>query len=541
MKSSIILGFVVMLLMANVTISASEEKDKLRILVDESRIRSIDEETLEAYVEEAEKIAKELEEQLEQLGLDVVIIITCNEKCSFKNLGEPWGFGITKSAIEKEAKVTIKDSGKLSYTTLQKYDVLVITSFEKKYSSEEVDAIKKFVEKGGGLFFLADNESQYNTIAQAFDVSFFPERAIIADEKAEGFDDDTHVFYVDDIKPHPITKGVKKIALNSGIPIVSYTSGDVLVKTSKNSWIDYEENEIGKKDAGEKEGPFNILLAVDHIGRGRAVFFGGAMSFWNETAIEEDHGNVDLFTNAVKWLGETGGPYKQYKILNNQAQELLQKATSLYATHRFSEAKDKVLDAIDICEESGETYANSEALEGVERAESLLEKCETGIQADEIFEKAEDLFTKREYEKAIEEYEKAIPLYNEIEYTERVDECSTKIDESYQWMELREEASSLLSQAEDAFSKAPSTFDPTGYENALAIYEQAKQKWEEYNDPAYIAACEEKIALCNDNIAHIKRTKMITIIAVVVVVVAVAGVVVTITLRRKKKKQNLEP
>ncbi|MGD2247033.1 MAG: hypothetical protein PVF58_01400 [Candidatus Methanofastidiosia archaeon] len=539
MKSWIVLGFVVMLLMTNVTISANEEKDTLRILIDESRIRSIDQETLEAYMEEAEKIAEELEELFEQLGLDVIIKVTCDEKCSFKNVGEPWGFGITKTAIEEEAKVTIKDSGKLSYTTLQKYDVLVITSFEKKYSSEEVDAIKKFVEKGGGLFFLADNESEYNTIAQAFDVSFFSDGGIIADEKAQGFDDDTHVFYVDDIKSHLITKGVKKIALNNGIPIVSYTSGDVLVKTSKNAWIDYEENETGKKDAGEKEGPFDILLAVDHVGRGRAVFFGGAMSFWNDTTIEEDHGNVDLFTNAVKWLGETGGPYKQYKILNDEAHALLQEATSLYATYKFSEAKDNVLEAIDLFEESSETYANSEALEGVERAEILLEQCETGIKAGEIFEKAEDLFTNREYKKAIDEYEKAKPLYNEIKYTKRVDECNTKIDESYQWMELREEASSLLSQAEDAFSKAPSTFDPTGYENALTIYEQAKQKWEEYNDPTYIAACEEKIALCNDNIQHIKRTKMIVIIAGVVAVVA--GVVVTIILRRKKKKQTPEP
>ncbi|KYK32961.1 MAG: hypothetical protein HXS46_19080 [Theionarchaea archaeon] len=187
------------------------------------------------------------------------------------------------------------------------------------------------------------------------------------------------MFYATDIVNHPITKNIDKIALNGGIPIVSYKSGRVLTRTSGSSWIDHEGNGSGTKDREEEEGPFDILLAIENIGRGRAVFFGGAMSFWNEVTLESGQQNLDLFANAIKWLGEPGGPYKQYKILNEQAQVLVQEALSLYETYKLSEAKETFLDAIDAFEESNEMYANSEAIKGIKEVESHLEKCETGL------------------------------------------------------------------------------------------------------------------------------------------------------------------
>ncbi len=535
MKSVIVLGFAVMLLMAHVDLGASEDAGKLKVLVDETRVHSVPEEVKEAYIAEIEDILEELAEILRQMGIYVTIEIeiVCDEKYSFKNIMEPWGFGLAANKIKDIASVTIRDSGKLSYPVLKTYDVLVIASFEKKYSPDEVDAIRKFVENGGGLLLLADIESQNNTVSQAFDVLFYPERATIADDNAEGFADDNHMFFVDNIENHPITKDVKQIALNGGIPIVSYGSGTVLIKTSKSSWIDHEGTGIGTRDKEEKEGPFDILLAAENIGRGRAVFFGGAVSLWNEVVLQSEQENLQLFSNAVKWLGEPGGPYKQYKILNEQAQQLVSEATSLYSNHQFSEARKKFEEAVSIFEESDETYPNPDANRGIEEAKTYIEKCEIGINADNIFRQADTLFNKREYEKAIEEYEKAKPLYEEIEYTEKVQECIRKIDEANNWIALREEAASLLSQAEEALARAPSTFDPAGYESAKSLFEQSRSKWEEYNDPAQVAVCEEKIALCNDGISHIKRTK-IMVIATVAVVAAGLVIAAVILIRRKK-------
>lgn len=535
MRRILYFGLAVVLLAAHITFSveASEPTTKLKVLVDESRVYSVPEEVRDAYVAEIEKELEELSALLSQMGIDVTIEVACDEKYSFENVGEPWGFGLAGARIKDTAAVTIRSSGKLSYSTLRAYDVLVLASFENLYNSDEVDAIKKFVENGGGLLLMADVESENNSVSKAFDVLFFSDRAAIADGKAEKIANENHMFYVDDIRSHEITKDINRIALIGGIPLVDYKSGQVLIRTGENSWIDREGDGFGKKGSEEEQGPLDILLAMEK-GKGRAVFFGGAMSFWNSAVLQSEQENLDLFENSIEWLGEPGGPYKQYKVLNEQAQNVLSIAESLYETHEFSEAKEEFERAIKFFEESNEVYTNSEASEGIEKAEGYLEKCAKGLEANQLFSKAETLFENREYENAIKEYEKAIPLYEEIQYTERVDECTTKIDESHQWISLRDEASSLFSQAEEAFSKAPSTFDITGFEAARSLYEQAKSTWEEYGDPAQVTICEEKIAECNDEIAHIERTKMIVIIAGVAVA---AGLVVVgvIFIRRRKQ------
>jgi tetratricopeptide (TPR) repeat protein len=518
MKKVVILVIVGILLLN--TIQAAEDDDKIKVLIDESRVYVLDEEIQEALLGEFE----EYEELFELFDWGY----------SFKNILEPWGFGFAKARFEKTITTKIRDSGTLTYGVLKDYDVLILASFEKNYSTSEVDAIRQFVENGGGLLLLADFGYPNNCIARAFDVLFMSEEVMIADRKAEKYASDNHMFYVTDITNHPITKDVEQIALNGGIPITNYESGKVLIRTGKDSWADRFDTKFGSKQADEDEGPFDILLAMDDIGKGRAVFFGGAISFWNGILFQEDQQNSELMANAVEWLGEPGGPYKQYKAVNEQAQEVLSDAVSLYEGHKFSQAIDRFEEAIGTFEESIDIYPNAEANDGIEEANTYIAQCETGIEADDIFDDAKDLYDKREYEKAIAEYEEARTLYDEIEYTERAQECTTKVEESNQWIALREEADQLLSEAEDALAAAPSTFDPAGFRNAKSIFEKAKSKWEEYDDSARVATCQEKIQLCNDKIAEIESTKMMVMGAVVVVVIIIT-VIIVIVLKRKSK------
>ncbi|MGC1123349.1 MAG: DUF4350 domain-containing protein [Candidatus Methanofastidiosia archaeon] len=538
MKRTIVLIFVAALLVFNVNPSGSAEtKEKtLKVLVDESRVHAVDEETRKAYVAEFEDLLKEMERLLKQLGMDVTLKVVCDPKYSFQNVGEPWGFGLAKTRLEDSATVVIRDSGGLTYSTLMKYDVLVIASFDRKYTPAEVDAIKQFVENGGGLLLLGDVDSENSSVSQAFDVSFYQERACIADEEAEQLADDIHTFYIDDIASHPITKNVKKIVLKNGVPIVSHKTGQILVTTSSNSWIDREGDGSGIKDKGEEGGPFDVLLAMENFGLGRAVFFGGAASFWNQVTLKNG-GNLSLFDNAVRWLGEPGGPYKQYKILNEQAQTLLGEGIELYGTHKFTEAEKALLDAIDTSERSNDVYPNSESARIIKEAQTYGELCKKGLEADQIFDSAESLFENREYEKAIPEYEKARSLYTEIEHTERSDACRTRITESNEFLALRHEAVTLFSQAEEALNQKSGMFDVTGIEMARSLFEQSRKKWEEFGDPAQVTACEEKITLCNSEIAHKGQTKMLVIVAVVAIIV-VCGAVVAILMRRRKKAES---
>lgn len=491
----------VLLLLSTVTITSGAET--VKVLVDESRVGSYE-----------------------------------DAPYSFDNNVEDWGFGNAGKAVQSVASMDIKKKGKLGYSTLKNYDVLIIASFEESYSSSEVEAIKKFVENGGGLLFMGDIESSNNSVSRAFDVLFSSETVIIADKKAESFRASDYQFFVTDIKSHPVTRGVDQIALNGGIPITSYGSGTVLAETSSDSWADVVGEGLGKKDTDEDEGPFDILLAVE-MGKGRAVFFGSASSLYNWVTGVRDQQNLELIENAVEWLGEPGGPYQQYKTINEQAQNVLTEAESLYEGHQFSQAKTKFGEAIDVFEESNGIYQNPEANEGIETANDYIEKCETGIEADSIFDTALDLYDNREYENAITEFERAKPLYQEIEYTERAQECDTKVSESNNWIALRDEATSLFQKGEDALTTAPSTFSPAGYEEAKSLFEQSKSKWEEYNDPAQVSACNEKIRLCNDEIGKIKNNRMMVIIAVVVIIGVV--VVVIIVVRRRKPKVEAAP
>ena len=127
-------------------------------------------------------------------------------------------------------------------------------------------------------------------------------------------------------------------------------------------------------------------------------------------------------------------------------------------------------------------------------------------------------------------------MYGEVEYTERVEVCRTRIDESIQLIALREEAVSLFSQAEEALNQRSGFFDVAGYETARSLFEQSQKKWEEYNDPAQVAACKERIALCASGIADVERTKILFVIAGFVIVVCVGAAVIFVYRRKKTQK-----
>ena len=519
-----------LLLLSTVNVTTSAET--IKVLVDESRCYN--------------------DELLELIFSEVGDV---DWRYSFENEESFCGFSDMAEKIREVASVDIRKKGKLSYSTLRKYDVLIIASFGEAYSSSEADDILKFVENGGSLILLGDSNYPNNSVSRSFGVSFESETVNICDEAGKEkrisyiilpyivyYTDRRPVFIsIDDFTSHPITKGIDEIVLYEGIPITSYESGRVLVETSRDSWADETGIGVtggGSKQADEDEGPFDVLLAME-IGKGRAVFFGGARSFWNGIVKDEEQ-NLTLIANAVEWAGEPGGPYKQYKTVVEQGEQTLSEAVSLYEGHKFSQAKTKFEEAIGVFEEANEIYPSGEANQGIEEANGYIPNCETGIEADGIFDSAQSLYNNREYEKAIEEYEKAKSLYEEIQYTERALECTQRVDESNNWIALRDEATSLFQKGEDALTTAPSTFSPAGYEEAKSIFEQAKSKWEEYDDPAQVSACDEKITLCNDEIARIKRTRMIVIVGVIGVIAVVIVVVIVVIRKRKPKVAVVE-
>ncbi len=510
MKKMIVF-MIVLLLFSSTHVTTSPEP--LRILVDESRALSLDE------------LFEQLPETVEVLG--ITITITGGDwRYSFENTESSVGFGTAGTELQKTASLDIKKSGKISYHILKAYDVLIIASFTESYSTAEALAIRKFVENGGGLLLLASSSSELNSsVSEQFGVSFPSVGGFIRQEKDKGSTDNV---YIADLVSHPVTEGVNQILLNDGVAIGSYTSGEVLARTGTDSWADGAGEELFEKDEEEEEGPFDILL-VQSVGKGRVVVFGGNGSFDNYTLKEPDHQNLDLLTNAVHWLGESGGPYKQYKQLNEKAQQALSDALSLYEEKKFSQAKTEFDKATDFFTESNEIYPNPEAAEGITEVQSYVPTLEIGVKADSAFDEAAELYENQEYEKAIEAYEKAKALYEEIECTERAHECDTKVQQSSEFIALRNEAAELFEKGEKTLERAPSILSTAGYEEARSLFEESEKKWEDYHDPAHVQACKEKITLCDREIAKIERTRLLIIGAMVGI-----GVLLTLIMRKRK-------
>lgn len=512
------------------TFPVIQSKNSIKVLVEESRVYGWDSHYQDTLIEKgAQK--------------------DTNWDFSFAS-EEIWAFSNAAEEIRRVASINIKKSGTLSYSELRDYDVLIIGSFEESYSSVEMDAVRQFVENGGGLLMLADTHFPDNSVSRTFDVAFPSQETAIADKNGvsrtfryKDWDytlERTLCSYVDDIENHPVTKGIDRIALVYGIPITHYESGIVLARTGSSSWADALGRGEGSKQRDEEAGPFDILLVMESIGKGRAVFVGSSISFWNAVTQDETQ-NLRLLSNAVKWLGEPGGPYKQYQAVNEQAQQIVAEATSLYDNQEFSEAKTKFEEAVAVFEQSKKICPNADAQEGIEDAISWVTKCDIGMQAEQIYNDAMSLFAKREYEKAIEQLEKAKPLYDEIGCTVKAAECATKVDESTMWIALRNKATREFQQAEEALSTAPSRFNAAGYEKAKSLFMQARSSWEEYDDPTQVRACEKYIAQCQKERGEIKNRVIMIEVTAGGVLVALAVAIVFMRGHRQKIKQPSQP
>jgi tetratricopeptide (TPR) repeat protein len=486
--------------------------EPIKVLTDESRIQIVEDpaqwmvDLMKAFGFEYEKIE--------------------DPRYSFENTKEEFGFGTAAERLRSEFSVNIKKSGEINYSNLRNYDVLVITSFSRSYSSGEAEAIHQFVENGGGLFFSAHYDSSNNSVSLIFDVLFPSEGIRILDQSKKS--DNYRRIYLDEFESHPITEGVNQILLDDGVPITRFESGEVLARTSETSWAE-SDSHLYVKDKEEKEGPFDVIL-VQSVGKGRTVFFGGSDSFCNFTVEKEDQENLDFFVNAIRWLGEPGGPYKQYKERNQQAQLLMVDAKSLCDDHKFSEAASKFEDVIVLYTESDEIYDNPEAEQGILEAEMFIEYCEKGMEADILFDEALKLYQERELEEAVSKFESAQSLYQEIGYEARVLECTSQVEECQRLMSVWEEAARLFNEGRTTLEEGSSAVSTAGYEKAKSLFEEARSNWQEYGDEVKAAECDEKISECERGVSVVNRTRVV--LAVVAIVIASSGMAVILKMRK---------
>ena len=205
--------------------------------------------------------------------------------------------------------------GPLDADKLSKYRVLFINlcSAEREpFLVSEIAAIRSFVAQGGSLFVVTDHSNAYlhahmlkpllaelDIVAQTSTACEAPPRLLAG---GNGW------ISVVRFKPHPVTAGLKCIAMQTGTCVDPRFA---VAMTSEKSWADawspgpYCEKNcpgfIGNlvRDPGERSGPLGIVLAKT-FGRGRIAITGDQNMLGGNFIHYAD--NYRLWLNIMAWL-----------------------------------------------------------------------------------------------------------------------------------------------------------------------------------------------------------------------------------------------
>jgi PKD repeat protein len=214
----------------------------------------------------------------------------------------------------------------ITQQSLKEADVLLIIepSISAPYTSSEVEAIRKFVEQGGGLFLVCRMwrgsvrpSGGADPIARAFGVSFKDNGQIHDPTDHAGSDLD--VIRVSTLLSHPVTGGVKSYYYQ-GTYLDELGGTSVLARSDEDSWFDhFGSNDWGDhvKQPTEESGPFPVLAAMEY-GEGRLVFAGDATIMMNDWIGDLDAEKLAL--NIIGWLAflEKEPPVARFSVAPTQ-------------------------------------------------------------------------------------------------------------------------------------------------------------------------------------------------------------------------------
>ena len=181
--------------------------------------------------------------------------------------------------------------------TLEGVDVYIVAGPSREFLEEEVKALKDFVAEGGSLLVLLHISGPVARLTEAFGV-IVSNHVISEEENTLGGSQD---FYVTRFSRHPVTAGLKKIAVFGAWGLLAEGGAEIVAKTSERAWADMNRNRL--HDEGEPRAGFGVL-AVRKFGKGKAVVVSDDAVFSNSFITAAD--NRKLAGNILDWFKERG-------------------------------------------------------------------------------------------------------------------------------------------------------------------------------------------------------------------------------------------
>lgn len=185
----------------------------------------------------------------------------------------------------------------ISDTTLEGIDALVISGAFRPLSPAEVDAVVRFMQKGGKLAVMLHIAPPMESLLARLQVSY---TLGPIQENQNAIDGNPLNFRVKHLGDHPVFRNVKSFSAYGVWGLLPRGSGKIEAATSPRAWVDVVGDGVQR---AEETASFGIAVAGD-VGKGGFIVFGDDAIFQN-TFLDED--NRALAANLAAWLKRKAG------------------------------------------------------------------------------------------------------------------------------------------------------------------------------------------------------------------------------------------
>ena len=358
---------------------------------------------------------------------------------------------------------------------LSKYDALALFVPSRYFHEDEREAIRNFVENGGGLILFGDHRgymeemdiaTSINSVSLMFGIEFNQDVVLDSEKNREG--EECHPI-ISTFASHPVTRDVESAAYICGCSLkLRYPATALAFGNSATT-------------AGEKNGRDVVVLAVSKYGKGRVVAVGDTDFLVGPDILgyEESYlslmDNKRLAMNIFEWCASI-------RMLANEADELVSEGNDLFSQKEYLQAKSRFEKALEI-------YTETTDEPKVAEMQKMISKCNKALDAEAAYQKGLDYLNREEYTSALAEFERCTLLYTEVGGNTGASDAQLMIETCYKALKRRD--------AEGAYGMGEEYYNEGSYESALAEFEKSKSLYSELGDSDRSSEAQLKIDACN--------------------------------------------
>lgn len=182
----------------------------------------------------------------------------------------------------------------LTDQSLNNVAVLVISGARTPLSGQEIQALHTYLNKGGQLCLLLDAKETLSPLLQSLNIAV--SNGLIHAQTSPAAPEAQTDFFVTDLAPHPLTKGLRQFKLSSSWALNTSLEANSIAKTGPQTWIDLNGNNA--RDGNDAQQAFSVVV-TGQLGHGHFVLFADSTIFQNRSF--RSH-NQKLAENLSSWF-----------------------------------------------------------------------------------------------------------------------------------------------------------------------------------------------------------------------------------------------